>query len=162
MLSNLVCIGFSVMSTFKNLQIMAIARFGFGLGSGIIVAAAPKLLEETVPAHLIDKGFGCSTNILINVGVMLNSLIANGNPDNTDYSALKHSSFWRVIYGFGILPCLISFLMFLFFHKEDALIYLIEHEQEDETDKVLARVYSAEDKDTRDQIKSNLRQQLKA
>lgn len=160
-ISNLLCIGFSVLSIYENLWVMAVARLGFGLASGVIVAAAPKLLEETVPAHLIDKGFGVSTNMLINAGLMINTLIAVGNPDNTNYDELNDSSFWKVIYGFGIVPCALSLLMFLCIHREDSLIFYLEKDRDEEADKVLARIYSQEDQKTRDQIKSILKMQLK-
>ena len=55
-------------------------RFLFGFVVGFIMASAPKIMIETVPAHLLDYGFGSSTNIFtfICVALILTLGIMNG------------------------------------------------------------------------------------
>jgi len=40
------------------------------------------MLEEIVPAHLMDKGFGMSTSILINFAFLGLLILAGGMPDD--------------------------------------------------------------------------------
>lgn len=75
----------------------------FGFASGVIIATAPKIIEETVPSHLIDKGFGASTNLAVNFAIMICTIAGTGNPSENDYEALKESSNWQIIYGLPII-----------------------------------------------------------
>ena len=89
--SNFLAILFTGLSIVENTYVIAVARLGYGLAAGFIIAASPKILDETIPSHLIDKGFGMSTNLIINAGVMLSTVLAIGNPDATNYEELKDS-----------------------------------------------------------------------
>ena len=90
-ISNILAIVFSGLSIVPNTWVIAVGRLGYGLSAGFIISATPKILEETVPAHLLDKGFGTSTNLIINAAIMGATLLAIGNPDQEDYDALKNS-----------------------------------------------------------------------
>lgn len=48
-----------------NYKVMCAGRLLFGFSSGILLCATPKMIDETVPAKLIDKGFGVSTAIVM-------------------------------------------------------------------------------------------------
>jgi MFS family permease len=126
MISNLLCIGFSLMCCVENFWVIAVGRIGVGIASGLIVAAAPKIIDETVPSQYIDYGFGASTNMFINSGIMIMTLMAVANPPSDDYDALNNSSYWKIIYGSCAIPCAASFLLFLLVHREDSLFFLLE------------------------------------
>lgn len=55
----------SVLSLILNFKIMCLGRFFFGFSAGVLLCASPKIMDETIPPALIDKGFGASTNILM-------------------------------------------------------------------------------------------------
>ena len=55
---NIISIVATFMSIWLNWPLMLIGRFIFSFASGIAVAASPKIVEETVPIHLNDMGFG--------------------------------------------------------------------------------------------------------
>ena len=59
------------MTQIKNIWVIIVARFFYGFASGVLLSVAPKVLEETIPAELLDKGFGTSTNLFICVGVFV-------------------------------------------------------------------------------------------
>lgn len=61
---------------------MCFGRMVFGFASGILSCATPKMLDETVPANLMDKGFGTSTNILINLAFFVVLIMAMGMPES--------------------------------------------------------------------------------
>ena len=48
-----------------NYNVMCVGRVVFGMSSGILLCATPKMIDETVPAKLLDKGFGASTAIIM-------------------------------------------------------------------------------------------------
>lgn len=60
---------------------MCFGRMLFGFASGILSCATPKLLDETIPANLMDKGFGTSTNIIINFAFFAVLIMAMGMPE---------------------------------------------------------------------------------
>ena len=53
---------------FIELKIM---RFLFGVSTGFILASAPKIIIETVPAELLSSGFGSAINIATFFSVLL-------------------------------------------------------------------------------------------
>jgi len=61
---------------------MCIGRFLLGTAAGTLLCATPKYLDEVIPPRLIDKGFGTSTNIMINMAVLLVMVLAIGMPDD--------------------------------------------------------------------------------
>ena len=76
---------------------MCFGRFIVGFSCGVLICTTPKALDETVPSNLIDKGFGTSTNIILNVSFMLVMILALGMPDTEE--ALKADWYWMVIFG---------------------------------------------------------------
>jgi MFS family permease len=50
-------------SVWNNYLIMMLGKFFFGMGAGVLIAVAPRMLEETIPHELLDNGFGATTNI---------------------------------------------------------------------------------------------------
>lgn len=57
-------------------------RAVFGFACGVLICATPKVIDETIPSNLIDKGFGASTNIVINLAFMLVMILALGMPED--------------------------------------------------------------------------------
>lgn len=76
---------------------MVFGRFCFGYSSGVLMSATSKLLEETIPTRLVDKGFGTSTNILMQLFNFAVLLMAIGMPE--ERSSLEKTHWWRCIYG---------------------------------------------------------------
>lgn len=76
---------------------MCLGRAIFGFAGGVLSRTTTKLLEETVPSHLMDKGFGTSTNILINLAFFVVLIMAMGMPEKADQ--LAQTKYWMLIYG---------------------------------------------------------------
>ena len=69
-------------SVIDNFWIICLGRLLHGFVAGVLCTAAPQMIGETVPAHLMDYGFGVSTNVIIMVGVMICMLLGIGIPDD--------------------------------------------------------------------------------
>jgi MFS family permease len=85
------------MTLYKDFYVICIGRGLFGFFSGVLLSTSPKLVEETVPARLLDYGYGVFTNIMINVAIMYSMILGFGVP--ADVNNLGTTNFWRIIYG---------------------------------------------------------------
>ena len=62
-LFNIVGIAGCFLSIIDFYVVMMLGKFLFGMGAGVLIAVAPRMLEETIPHELLDNGFGATTNI---------------------------------------------------------------------------------------------------
>lgn len=90
----------SLLGLTLNFKTMVLGRFSFGYAGGVIMCATSKMLEETIPVRLLDKGFGTSTNILMQLFNFTLLLMAIGMPE--DRTSLEKTMWWRCIYGVQI------------------------------------------------------------
>jgi len=110
----------SIMCIFLNWPLMLAGRTLFSIIAGLIVAVTPKILGETIPAHLIDYGFGASTNVMINVAIMSTMLLGMGYPSGDDESVTKEletTEYWKTFYLSPVPFLTIALLMNLFVHR---------------------------------------------
>jgi MFS family permease len=70
---------FTALTLVPNLVCILIGRCVFGIATGVFMTAAPRMLDETVPQHLIGS-FGVYTNVYANLGVMGTLLLGIGLP----------------------------------------------------------------------------------
>jgi predicted MFS family arabinose efflux permease len=66
----------SILSVISNFYIICAGRFLFGMSAGVLIAVAPRMLEETVPHDIYDSGFGASINTAIDVVILINLLLS--------------------------------------------------------------------------------------
>ena len=66
---------------YPNFIWLRVMRFFFGVAVGFAMGSAPKILIEAVPAHVLDYGFGSSTNMFtfLAVAILLTLSFLNGN-----------------------------------------------------------------------------------
>ena len=121
-ISDYIAILFSVICIVQKSYtwVVVFGRLGYGFAGGLMLSTSPKFLDETVPPHLIDKGFGSSTNISISVGIFIMTLLGLFNANSSNYYELLDSANWQVIYGFAILPALLQVILLHFVFKEDS------------------------------------------
>lgn len=113
----------SLVSLVKEYWTICVGRFILGLGSGLSLASTPKMIEETIPAHVVDKGFGVSTNVAVNVAILINSAVAFGMPKSQEQ--LKSTGYWRLIYCIPIVMNAFALILISLLHKQDSLMFLI-------------------------------------
>jgi len=113
LVSNICIILLSVLSCISfNFYLIVAIRTIFGVVVGFLLAGAPKIVIETVPAHLLGHGFGSFANIFtfffVSIVVALNFL-------NTD---LMNNHGYLVIYMSPIPFTIIAIFGLTFVYKE--------------------------------------------
>lgn len=151
----LVGTAFSLVLHFK---IMCLGRFLFGLAAGVLLCATPKIMEETIPPALIDKGFGASTNVLMTFFGCGQLLSALGMP--TTQQQLATSRYWMVIYGMQAPFCLLAVYLHAFVYSEEPIDFCVKMERRDEAMRGIARVFRKESAEVHKLIYEEKRRQL--
>lgn len=82
----------SLISIIPNFVVIVIGRFIYGFASGVLLGIGPKYLDETVPGHVYENGYGISFNLSINVVIVISFLITNFVPENEE--DLKTTVIW--------------------------------------------------------------------
>lgn len=82
----------SFLAMIPNTKVIILGRFIYGFGGGVMCAAGPKIMGETVPDHLIEEGYGVFTNIAINFFIFVAMMLGIGAPTNKD--ELGESPYW--------------------------------------------------------------------
>ena len=72
------------------------------------MTACPKIVEETIPSTHMDLGYGTSTNLGINLFLMISMLSGFIIPAHNE---LLTSSNWKIIYLIPIPLIIIAFLL---------------------------------------------------
>jgi len=119
-----------------------IGRFLFGICAGMNLSVCPVLIEETIPARLINKGFGSATAIGLTFMTMVTLFTGSIMPTST--SARKTSQFWRIIFLFSIILEVAVILLNIFVFKYDSLQYMVEHNDKDNAVRLLKSIYPNE------------------
>jgi len=70
---------FTGLTLFANLYLIVAGRFMHGLATGVFMTGGPRILDETVPSHLLGT-FGTYTNVYANLGIMLVMVLGFGLP----------------------------------------------------------------------------------
>ena len=84
----------SLLSLYLNIWSMCVGRLIFGFSAGVMLCAAPTMIEETIPEKFAEKGFGTSTNILVNVGAFICMVLSTGLPQKKE--ELVQTNYWML------------------------------------------------------------------
>lgn len=138
--------------------VLCIGRFIFGLAAGVLVSVGPGIISETVPSHVLDRGYGVSTNVIFNVMILVSMLFGNGMPKTEEELAV--TSYWRYVYGFPFVLLVPSLFCMFFLHKYDSVMTHIRKGQKDKALVLLKRVYPNHDDFTYGVIYHNIAKSL--
>ena len=97
------------LSVVNNFYVILGGRLAYGFAAGVLVTACPKIVEETVPVAHMDYGYGISTNLGINLFVMISLL--SGLIIPSDKAELLTSQNWKIIYLIPVPLLVIAFLL---------------------------------------------------
>ena len=124
LLSNLVTIISTAMMLVLNLWVICVARFIQAFAAGIILSGCNLYLAETIPAHKRTI-FGAALNIGVVSGLLITALFGLALPLAGTPEA-KTTQLWRVSVGFGIVPAILTSLVWLFIYSKESLKYIVQ------------------------------------
>ena len=122
-----------------NFWSMCFGRLIFGFSCGVILCATPKMLVETIPANLIDLGYGTSTNIFINFAFFVMLIIAMGMPDKAE--ELKITNYWYVMFGAQVPLQLVALFLHMFVFTEDSITFCIKNGEKKQAMSGMKKLY---------------------
>lgn len=140
----------SILSLSLNFKVMCLGRFFFGLAGGVLLCATSKILEETIPVRLLDKGFGTSTNIIMQLFTFALLLMAIGMPEKQ--AELQKTNWWRAIYGIQIPFQILVLILHSFVYTEEPMEFSIAQGNKEEALKAIRQIFSAENALTHEAI----------
>ena len=140
LVSNLMGIVGCVLSINHNTYVMFAGRFVYGFVAGVNVVASPKILNEIIPSHVLDKGYGISTNLAIYFYILMSMILGVGMPNTTEQ--LKTSEYWKFIYLGPALAHVIGSIFLIFVHKEDSLHYHVMKDEKEKAMSIIQKIYS--------------------
>ena len=76
---------------------MCAGRIIYGFTAGVMICSTPKMIEETIPEIVSEKGFGTSTNIFINLATLVCLMLPAWLPEKK--SELEQTKFWMICWG---------------------------------------------------------------
>lgn len=120
-ISNFAIILFSCLSLIPMFFLVVVMRFLFGVTVGFLLAAAPKIVLETVPAHLLTYGFGSFANIFTFFFV---SIVVAVNLIETTVMSKYGYIF---IYLLPVPFTLVANIGLFFFYPRDTATHIIEN-----------------------------------
>jgi hypothetical protein len=127
------------MSIVAEFYTICAARFILGFACGVILCATPKALDEVLPSELIDKGFGTSTNIVINLSFLQVMIMANYMPD--DKKTLVTTNYWQVLFTVQVPFQLLALFLHIFVFKEETIDFNVKAGNEQGALSLISKVY---------------------
>ena len=114
----------TTMTLFLNVWVISSGRLLHGISAGIFMSVAPRMLDETVPAHLLGS-FGVYTNIYANIAILFVLMLGLGLPqgENPSEEELLADEFWRVCYGLPIIILSVGITLLYTVFPEDSINY---------------------------------------
>jgi MFS family permease len=120
----------SAMSIVMNFYVICAGRILLGFTCGVLLCATPKSLDEVIPNKLIDKGFGTSTNIMINVSFLICMILANFMPD--EKPALMQNKFWMVLSTVQVPFQILAIILHSYIFTEETIEFNVKIGNKDE------------------------------
>ena len=81
-----------------NFWSILFGKLVFGFAAAVVMVAAPKMIDETVPGHEL-KLFGLATNVYLSLGVTIAMIMGLWLPKTDDIDGMKTTQLWRYIFG---------------------------------------------------------------
>ena len=143
LLCNVVVIISTAMMLVLNLWVIFIARFMQAVAAGVILSGSNLYLAETIPVHKRTI-FGVALNLGTVSGLLITSLMGLAMPLAGTPEA-KTTQLWRVSVGFGIVPAILTSIVWLFIFKKESLKYIVQRgDKNKEALSYLKQIYNLE------------------
>ena len=110
-----------------------IGRFIYGITGGIMLSLTPKMLLETIPQDIYNKGYGASTSFVIHAFTMFDMFLGvalfHGFGKNGEPLIHGNPTFWyrwRVLYAIPIPFMILAIIIFVTFVNKETIEYYVK------------------------------------
>ena len=121
---NLVIIFSTIFMCILNFWAILFGKLIFGFSAAVVLIAAPKMIDETVPIHKL-KLFGLATNFYISLGVTMAMVMGLWLPKPDDIEGMENTQLWRYIFGMPAVFSVIQLICLKSILKHDSILFLI-------------------------------------
>jgi len=95
---NFIIIISTIFMCILNFWSILLGKLVFGFAAAVVMVAAPKMIDETVPGYKL-KLFGLATNVYLSLGVTIAMIMGLWLPKTDDIDGMKSTQLWRYISG---------------------------------------------------------------
>ena len=121
--ANIVCVIATAVMLVEDLYVIMTGRFIQAFASGVILCASNLYLAETIPAHKRTI-YATALNLGVVTGLLITTLMGLALPLAGTPEAVT-TQFWRISVGFGIIPAIVTSLIWMFVFKHESLKFLV-------------------------------------
>lgn len=140
MVTDLIGLVGAVLLIFKG-PTLFIGRVVGGLAVGINSAMVPTYINEISPLK-VSGVMGALTNLMINSGILVSFLLGLNLPKSKDIKADPDGqNWWRFMFGFPILICVLRMLLLSTVFRFDTPQSLISRGQEKKAKEIVRKIY---------------------
>lgn len=144
---NLVGIVGCILSVQNHYLIMMLGKVFFGMGAGVLIAVAPRILEETIPADLIDRGFGAMTNVGVDAMSLTSTIFIIFMPKKGGKNSekeMKESKLWKILYLLPIPMFATSFLLNIMCFRRETMGFYIHRKDKENSIRAIRQIHMGE------------------
>jgi len=111
-----------------------------------LVWLTPKMLQQTIPMDIYNKGYGASTNFVIEAYRILDlflsmQLITETSSGSTvDPAAPQFWFHWRIMYLLPIPFMLLSMIIFVIYAREETIEFYVRNNEKDKALNLMKQV----------------------
>ena len=131
-----------VLSIIDNYAIMILGKFLFGMGAGVLIAVAPRMLEETIPHEIFDKGFGAMTNIGVDTLSLTCTIFMIFLPKKESPKLQKEAIYlYKILYLIPFPMFALSFILNILCFRRETLGFYIHHKDKENSIRCIRQIH---------------------
>jgi len=135
-----------LVSCINTYSTVILGRFVYGCVGGVMISLTPKMLQQTIPMDIYNKGYGASTNFVIEAYRILDlflsmQLITETSSGSTVYPAAPQFWFhWRIMYLLPIPFMLLSMIIFVIYAREETIEFYVRNNEKEKALNLMKQV----------------------
>ena len=144
--SMFICLVIGIIGNFCTISIhnfimIVFGRFLFGFSVGLYSSIVPRMIEETIPLHLLStmiSGFCCAQHFASFISFLMGAIL----PSDKDTTALIETDRWLVFYIYvPVMVQIIFLLSLLFVIRYEPIKFLIRQGRTEEALQAVKQMY---------------------
>lgn len=134
------CILSTILTLFSELPLLIIGRLGCGIAGGVNLALVSIYVKEMSPLEHAPF-FGSMGGFMLNFGMVASFLFGMGTLTKEELNKGVTDNWWRVMFAFPIVICVLRSLFILLFFNYESPLYLVKKNRQKEALKILNILY---------------------